>query len=85
MPLLQLQLNIFDLPASVDTLELLLGFVKFLLVAGGILYLLFAGLVIRQIQLMKATIESNFSNALLILSIANLVLAIVVLLYFLLL
>lgn len=85
MPLLQLQLNIFDLPASVDTLELLLGFVKFLLVAGGILYVLFAGLVIRQIQLMKATIESNFSNALLILSIANLVLAIVVLLYFLLL
>lgn len=85
MPLLQLQLNIFDLPASVDTLELLLGFVKFLLVAGGILYVLLAGLVIRQIQLMKATIESNFSNALLILSIANLVLAIVVLLYFLLL
>lgn len=85
MPLLQLHLEIFDIPLGTDTYGLLLGFVKLLLIIGGILYLIYSGVIIRQIQLMKSTIESNFSNHLIFISFINLAFAIIVLSYFLLL
>lgn len=78
-----LNFGIFDLPTTFDTNQVLLTFVKLLLVVGGLIYVVFAILIIRQIQLMSQTIKTNLSNKLMIAAVLNLVLAIIVLLFFL--
>lgn len=62
---------------------LLLGFVKVLFVVGGLLYALFALLVIRQIQLMRTTVHTGFSAALMLVGISHFLLSVVVVIYYL--
>lgn len=66
-----------------DPSFLVAGFVKLLLIFGGILYALFALLVIRQIQLMRSTIQTSFSGIMILVGLAHFILAILVVLYFL--
>lgn len=62
---------------------LLLGFVKLLFVIGGLLYALFALLVIRQIQLMRTTIHTDYSILLMFIGLGHFILAVVFVLYYL--
>ncbi|MCA9373031.1 hypothetical protein KC921_02950 [Candidatus Woesebacteria bacterium] len=77
-PLAFLSGNILNDPSL-----LLTGFVKLLLIFGGILYALFALLVIRQIQLMRSTVQTSFSSIMILVGLAHFVLAVLVVLYFL--
>lgn len=56
---------------------------KLLFVVGALLYLVFAGIVIRQIQLMKNTVQTDFSPFVQILGYVHFAFALVVLLLFL--
>lgn len=68
------------LPTDVNNF-LFLG-VKGLFVIGALLYLAFAFVVTRQIQVMRSTVITPFSPVMQILGFAHLILAIVVLLIF---
>ena len=61
---------------------IVLLFVKAMFVLGGLLYALFALLVIRQIQLMRSTIQTSLSDFLMTIGIIHLLLSVLVLLYF---
>lgn len=62
--------------------ELLLIFVKLMFVLGGLLYVIFAIVVIRQVGLMRSTVETGFSLILLLISLAHFIFALLALLYF---
>ncbi len=62
--------------------SLLLSVFKLLFILSALLYLFFAGIVIRQIHLMKETIHTPFSPYVLLLGYAHFVLAISVVWFF---
>jgi len=66
---------------GLDRLFLLL--LKLLLVGGIVLYVLFAGLILRQIQLMSKTLQTSFTPVLWLLGLIHFGLSLLVLVYFL--
>lgn len=60
----------------------LTGFVKIVLLAGSVLYAVFALLVIRQIQLMRSTVETSFSTVLFLIGVIHFVISVVIVFYF---
>jgi hypothetical protein len=67
----------------IDANQLIVGSVKIMFVIAGILYLVFAGLVLRQVYIMKHTVVTSFSPIVVLLGYAHLVLAVLVFLFFL--
>ncbi len=68
------------MPAELS--ELFFGFLKLMFVLGGILYLIFSVIVIRQIHTMQKSLMTSLSGKLKLLGYIHLAVAIVVLLYF---
>lgn len=68
---------------SPDLNGLAAGFTKMLFLMGAALYLVFAFIVVRQIHLMKSTVQTDFSLVVQILGYIHLAFATVVLLVFL--
>ena len=80
MSLLQLLINPFDPTVSLGTGEdLLLGLFKLMLIIGGVLYLAFALIVVRQVHIMRSTLITKFSPLVQLFSFLHLGLAAVVL------
>ena len=66
----------------VDTNDAMLFAVKSMFIIGGVLYLLFAFLVTRQISIMSTTVQTTASVTIKLLGLVHLVIAILVLMYF---
>lgn len=66
--------------ASID-MFVLFG-VKTLFIIGGVLYVLFAFLVTRQISIMSSTVQTTASATIKLLGLAHLIISILVLIYF---
>lgn len=73
--------NLFGSPTGLDMLFLVVF--KFLLVAGIFLYVVFAGLILRQIQLMSDTLQTSFTPFLWLFGLIHFALGLLVLFYFL--
>lgn len=68
-----------DLPTANNVA---LGVIKIMFVITGILYVLFAGLVVRQVSIMKKTLITPFSSVIEMVGYLHLFIAILVLLFF---
>lgn len=60
-----------------------IGFTKMLFLMGAVLYIVFSFIVVRQIHLMKSTVQTEFSGLVQILGYVHLAFAIIVALVFL--
>ncbi len=70
-------------PTTLPTADQALLFgVKSMFIVGGVLYLLFAILISRQIVIMSKTIETTASSKIKLLGTAHLIASIVILIYF---
>jgi hypothetical protein len=67
---------------ATDLGELFFSFLKLLFIIAGSLYLVFSVVVIRQINTMQKSLVTTFSNKLKALGFLHLILAILVLLFF---
>lgn len=66
----------------VDAQNIILLLVKLLLIVGSLLYLIFAFVVVRQVQVMRSTVLTPLSNVVQILGLVHLLFAVGVLLFF---
>ena len=73
--------NLFG--STIDTNSALLTLSKFLLIGGIILYTAFAGLILRQIQIMSNTVKTSFTPVLWLFGIGHFIFSLLVLFYFL--
>lgn len=81
MNLLQLSAGITSPGITFDSTQAYLLAIKALLIISGILYAVFAGLIIRQVQLMRSTVKTQFSLVLLVVAILHFLASLLLLLY----
>lgn len=81
MELLQLSAGITSPGLTFDTAQAYLFAIKVLLIISSILYAVFAGLIIRQVQLMRSTVKTQFSLVLLLVAILHFLASLLLVLY----
>ncbi len=74
--------NILDILTETDADTLLVSILKLFLILGGLLYVVFTFVVVRQIDIMKKTLITQISPLITTLGIVHLTAAVVILIYF---